>query len=216
MKKRTVVILTGAVLSGWLPAQAQTAGALPDAVRKYVAVSDPRVALRHVRVIDGTGAPPAEDQALLIADGRIASMGPDRDARFPKGVKILDLEGRTVIPGLVMMHEHLVYPTDRSADAERMYPSHDITFPRLYLAAGVTTMRTAGTAEPMTDLNLKREIESDKAVGPDIDVTGSWMDGNPPIILQETPIQDAAEARRQVEFWSAEGVTSFKVYMYLT
>ena len=130
------------------PVHAQTAGALPEAVRKYIAVSEPRVALRHVRVIDGTGAPPAEDQALLIADGRIVSVGPDRNARIPKGVKILDLEGRTVIPGLVMMHEHLVYPTDRSPDADRMYPSHAVTFPRLYLAAGVTTMRTAGTAEP--------------------------------------------------------------------
>ncbi|MBV8306425.1 MAG: amidohydrolase family protein, partial [Gammaproteobacteria bacterium] len=158
----------------------------------------------------------AEDQTLVIADGRIASVGPDRGARIPKGVKVLDLEGRTVVPGLVMMHEHLVYPTDRSPDAERMYPSHDISFPRLYLAAGVTTMRTAGTAEPITDLNLKRDIESGRAVGPDIDVTSSWMDGSPPIILQETPIRDAAEARRQVQFWSAEGVTSFKVYMFLT
>ena len=216
MKKRALMVVTGVVLAAWLPAQAQTAGTLPDAVRKYVAVSDPRVALRHVRVIDGTGAPPAEDQAVLIADGRIVSVGPDRNARIPKGVKILDLEGRTVIPGLVMMHEHLVYPTDRSPDADRMYPSHAVTFPRLYLAAGVTTMRTAGTAEPTTDLNLKREIESDKAVGPDIDVTSGWMDGNPPIILQESPIRDAADARRQVQFWSAEGVTSFKVYMFLT
>lgn len=216
MKKPSLLMLMGVVLSGSVPALAQTAGALPDAMRKYVAVSDPRVALRHVRVIDGTGTPPAENQALLIADGRIASLGPDRETRIPKDFKILDLEGRTVIPGLVMMHEHLVYPTARSADAERMYPSQAITAPRLYLAAGVTTMRTAGTAEPMTDLNLKREIESDKAVGPDIDVTSSWMDGNPPVILQETPLRDAADARRQVQFWAAEGVTSFKVYMFLT
>jgi imidazolonepropionase-like amidohydrolase len=216
MKQRTALILLSLVTSAAVPAHAQTAGALPDAVRKYVAISEPHVALRHVRVIDGTGAPPAEDQALLIIDGRIVSVGPDRDARLPKGVKVLDLKGRTVIPGLVMMHEHLVYPTDRSADAERMYPSHAITFPRLYLAAGVTTMRTAGTAEPTTDLNLKRDIDAGNVVGPDIDVTSSWMDGNPPLILQETAIRDAAEARRQVQFWSAEGVTSFKVYMYLT
>ena len=115
-----------------------------------------------------------------------------------------------------MMHEHLVYPTDRTAEADRMYPSHAITFPRLYLAAGVTTMRTAGTAEPMTDLNLKYQIESGASVGPDIDVTSSWMDAAPPLILQETPVRDAADARRQVQFWSAEGITSFKVYMTLT
>lgn len=212
----TSLMLMSIAIAAAVPDHAQTAGAPPDAVRKYIAVSEPQVALRHVRVIDGTGAPPAEDQALLIAGGRIASVGPDRGMRIPKGFRILDLKGHTVIPGLVMMHEHLVYPTDRSPDAERMYPSHAITFPRLYLAAGVTTMRTAGTAEPMTDLNLKREIESGKAVGPDIDVTSSWMDGAPPVILQEAPVRDAADARRQVQFWSAEGVTSFKVYMFLT
>ena len=216
LRRWTALILMSVTIAAAVPGHAQTAGALPEAVRKYIAVSEPRVALRHVRVIDGTGAPPAEDQAVLIADGRIDSVGPDRGARIPKGFKVLDLEGRTVVPGLVMMHEHLLYPTDRSPDAERMYPSHAITFPRLYLAAGVTTMRTAGTAEPMTDLNLKREIEAGKAVGPDIDVTSSWMDGVPPVILQETPVQDAADARRQVQFWSAEGVTSFKVYMFLT
>ena len=209
-------MLMSVAMSMGLPVHAQTAGALPEALRKYVAVSEPRVALRHVRVIDGTGAAPAEDQALLIADGSIVAVGPDKGMRIPKDVKVLDLEGRTVVPGLVMMHEHLVYPTDRSPDAERMYPSQAVTFPRLYLAGGITTMRTAGTAEPTTDLNLKRDIETGRAVGPDIDVTSSWMDGTPPVILQETPIRDAAEARRQVQFWSAEGVTSFKVYMFLT
>jgi len=216
IRKRASLMLISVAISAAVPAHAQAAGTLQKPVRKYVAVSEPRVALRHVRVIDGTGAPPAEDQVLIIADGRIASVGPDRGERIPKGVKVLDLEGRTVVPGLVMMHEHLVYPTDRSPDAERMYPSQAITFPRLYLAAGITTIRTAGTAEPMTDLNLKRDIESGKVVGPDIDVTSSWMDATPPIILQETPIGDPADARRQVQFWSAEGVTSFKVYMYLT
>jgi len=215
-KRSSLMLMSIAVSAAGVPTHAQTVGALPEAVRRYVAVSEPRVALRHVRVIDGTGAPPQEDQALLIADGRITSVGPDRETRIPKGFKALDLDGRTVVPGLVMMHEHLVYPSDRSPDADRMYPSHAVTFPRLYLAAGVTTMRTAGTAEPMTDLNLKREIESGQVVGPDIDVTSSWMDGAPPVILQETPIRDAAEARRQVQFWSAEGVNSFKVYMYLT
>ena len=197
-------------------AQAPTAGALSEAVRQYVAVSEPRVALRHVRVIDGTGAPAVEDQTVLLADGKISALGPAGSIQVPSGFKILDLKGRTVIPGLVMMHEHLVYPTDRSANAERMYPSHVVSFPLLYLAAGVTTMRTAGTAEPTTDLNLKHAIDAGQAVGPDIDVTSSWMDGAPPVIMQETPVRDAADARRQVQFWSAEGVTSFKVYMFLT
>src|SRR5262249_24113630 len=103
IRKRTSLMLISVAISAVVPAHAQMAGSLPEAVHKYVAVREPRVALRHVRVIDGTGAPPAEDQVLFIADGRIASVGPDRGTRIPKDVKILDLEGRTLIPGLVMM-----------------------------------------------------------------------------------------------------------------
>lgn len=216
MKNTCALVLLGALLSQAVAADAQTASTLPEIMRQFVAVSEPSVALRHVRVIDGTGAPPTQDQTVLLKDGRISAVGPERSTPIPSGYKILDLPGRTVIPGLVMMHEHLVYPTDRTAEAERMYPSHAVSFPRLYLAAGITTMRTAGTAEPTTDLNLKRAIDAGTAIGPDIDVTSSWMNGPPPMILQETPIRDASEARRQVQFWSAEGVTSFKVYMNLT
>ena len=216
MKNINALMLMSVIVSQALPVYAQGASTLPDTVRQFIAVSESRVALRHVRVIDGTGAPPAEDQAVLLQDGQITAVGPDRSTSIPSGYKVLDLQGRSVIPGLVMMHEHLVYPTDRTAGAERMYPSHAISFPRLYLAAGVTTMRTAGTSEPTTDLNLKRAIDAGTAVGPDIDVTSNWMDGSPPLVLQETPIRDAADARRQVQFWSAEGITSFKVYMTLT
>jgi imidazolonepropionase-like amidohydrolase len=216
MKNAHALMLLSALLSQAVPADAQSASTLPEIMRQFVAVSEPSVALRHVRVIDGTGAPPTEDQTVLLKDGRISAVGPERSTPIPSGYKILDLPGRTVIPGLVMMHEHLVYPTDRTAEAERMYPSHTVSFPRLYLAAGITTMRTAGTSEPTTDLNLKRAIDAGTAIGPDIDVTSSWMNGPPPMVLQETPIRDASEARRQVQFWSAEGVTSFKVYMNLT
>lgn len=197
-------------------ASAQMAATPPENVRKFIAAGEPVVALRHVRVIDGTGSPAADNQTVVIADGRIAAVGSATAVKIPKGAKVLDLEGRTVIPGLVMMHEHLVYPTDRTPDADRMYTSHTVSFPRLYLAAGVTTMRTAGTSEPVTDLNLKHGIEAGTSVGPDIDVTGTWMNGPGQGILQEVDIPDAASARRAVEFWSTEGVTSFKAYMYLT
>lgn len=216
MKALSISFLAAMSLPVLATSPAPPATELPAAMRPYVTVSEPNVALRHVRVIDGTGAAPAENQVVLIADGKISAVGPEGATRVPDGVRSIDLAGRTVIPGLVMMHEHLVYPSDRTATAERMYPSHAISFPRLYLAAGVTTMRTAGSAEPTTDLNLKHEIEAGAAVGPDIDVTSSWLDGSPPLILQETPVRDAEDARRKVRFWSDEGVTSFKVYMMLT
>jgi imidazolonepropionase-like amidohydrolase len=194
---------------------AQVPAPPPDRIQRFIAVNSPAVALRHVRVIDGTGSAPMEDQTILVADGHIAAVGPARGVKVPKNARVLDLDGRTVIPGLVMMHEHLVYPTDRTPDADRMYTAHPVSFPRLYLAAGVTTMRTAGTSEPVTDLGVKRDIESGRAVGPDIDVTGDWMNGPGQDILQIAEIRDAAAARRAVDYWSAEGVTSFKGYMYL-
>ncbi|HKJ91680.1 MAG TPA: hypothetical protein VJ957_00875, partial [Longimicrobiales bacterium] len=92
------------------PAAAQRP-ALSGNVRQYVAVDTDVLALTHVRVIDGTGASAREDQNLVIRDGNIAALGPASSVRVPAGAQVMDLSGKTVIPGLVMMHEHLYYPT---------------------------------------------------------------------------------------------------------
>src|ERR671937_875821 len=104
--------------------------AVDAALQPYVKMEGPLV-LEHVRVIDGTGAPPREDQTLFIAGGK-------RSAQAPAGAQRVDLAGRTVMPGLVGMHDHLFYPMGGAIFGEMAY-----SFPRLYLAAGVTTIRTA-------------------------------------------------------------------------
>jgi imidazolonepropionase-like amidohydrolase len=106
-------------------------------------VDAPVVALVHVRVIDGTGAPPAEDQTIVIDPGKIAAAGPVSSTSTPAGAQVLDLAGHTVIPGLVGMHEHLFY---LAGGGIPMYNEQAFSFPRLYLASGVTTARTAGGA----------------------------------------------------------------------
>jgi hypothetical protein len=88
--------------------------------RALVAIDTAAVALTHVRVIDGTGAPARADQTLVIRDGRIVSVGPASSTQIPAGAQMLDLTGKTVIPGLVMVHEHLYYPTP---DAIRDHPA---------------------------------------------------------------------------------------------
>src|SRR5919206_5316017 len=118
--------------------------AVGAALQPYVKVEAPALVLEHVRVIDGTGAAPREDQTIAIVEGRIA-------AQAPAGAKRLDLAGRTVMPGLVGMHDHLFYPMGGAIFGEMAY-----SFPRLYLAAGVTTIRTTGSIEPYTDLEVKR------------------------------------------------------------
>ena len=84
---------------------------LSAGVRAYVAVDSPIVALTHARVIDGTGAPASDDQTLVIRDGRITALGASGSIAVPAGAKVIDLSGKSVIPGLVMVHEHLFYPT---------------------------------------------------------------------------------------------------------
>src|SRR5262245_52650711 len=80
------------------------------AVRPYIALSSPVVALTPVRVIDGTGAAAREDQTIAISNGTIAAVGPAATVAVPAGAEVKDLTGRTVLPGFVMVHEHIFYP----------------------------------------------------------------------------------------------------------
>jgi imidazolonepropionase-like amidohydrolase len=178
-------------------------------VRPYVSVDAPVLALTHVRVIDGTGAPPATDQTVLITNGRIEAVG--ASVAVPPDAKVLDLAGRTIFPGLVMLHEHLFYPAGENA-----YNQQEISFPRLYLAGGVTTMRTGGSLETYTDLNIKKAIDEGTRPGPAIDVTGPYIEGPGLPILSVKALRDTGDARRMVEYWSGEGATSFKTYMHVT
>ncbi len=183
---------------------------LSAAVRAFVTVDDPVVALTHVRVIDGTGAAPKDNQTLVIRDATIAAIGEASSVKPPEGARVIDLTGRTVIPGLVMVHEHLYYPT-----GPQVYGQLGQSFTRLYLAGGVTTMRTGGNMNGFMDLNLKRVIENGQAAGPSIDATAPYLNG-PNTFLQLHSLKDADDSRRQVAYWADMGATSFKAYMQIT
>jgi hypothetical protein len=79
---------------------------IPAGVRAYVAVDAPVVALAHVRLVDGTGAPARDDQAVIVSEGRIQAVGPSASTPVPAGARVMDLSGNTAIPGLVQLHEH--------------------------------------------------------------------------------------------------------------
>ena len=181
------------------------------AVRPYVAVSAPLVALTHVRVIDGTGAPAAEDQTIVIRNGAIASVGPSTGVSVPPGAEVHDLTGRTVLPGLVMVHEHYFYPAGNG-----MYTEQGWSFPKLYLAGGVTTVRTGGSIEPYADLSLAQGVAAGEIAGPAMDVTGPYLEGPGLPLSQIHALIDSAEARRMVEYWAGAGATSFKAYMHIS
>ncbi len=195
----------------------------PPALRTFVSVDAPVVALVHARVVDGTGAPAREGQTLLLRHGRIEAMGPDASLTPPKEAQVLDLRGHTVLPGLVGMHNHLFYThsihRDDQGHAQAPGPLFaEIAFsaPRLYLACGVTTIRTTGSLEPYTDLNVKRQIDAGLMPGPKMDVTGPYLEGLEPMTPQMHALNGPEEAKRFVGFWADSGVTSFKAYMNIT
>ena len=211
MRPLTALLLCS---SAWHIAAAQSASPgrppLSPVVRAYVAIDTAVVALTHVRVIDGTGAPARDDQTLIIRDGRIAALGA-ASVHAPAGARVLDLTGKSVIPGLVMVHEHLYYPTGGGT-----YGNLTESFSRLYLAGGVTSMRTAGNVNGYGELSIARAIAAGEKPGPWIDATGPYLEGTGAFTGQMHELTDAEDARHMVDFWADAGATSFKAYMHIT
>jgi imidazolonepropionase-like amidohydrolase len=189
-------------------------------VQPFVKYGESRIALAHVRVIDGTGAPALDDRLVLIDGGKIAAIGSGGDP-VPAGYRVIDATGETVMPGIVGMHDHQYYIAlpnlgPGGGDPPLVVPQMTFSSPRLYLAAGVTTLRTTGSVEPYTDLNMKAMIDAGTLPGPHMDVTGPYLEGANSPFIQMHRLKDAAEARAMVDYWADRGVTSFKAYMNIT
>ena len=190
-------------------------------VQPFVHVPGGQIAMQHLRIIDGTGAAPIEDATLLIDGAKIGAVLPAA-APVPAGYRVLDGTGETALPGLVGMHNHMYYVARPNLDASGhsdgpvLLPQMTFSAPRLYLANGVTTMRTTGSVEPYTDLNVKAEIDAGHLVGPHMDVTAPYLEGPGSRFIQMHRLSSPEEARRTVAFWADEGATSFKAYQNIT
>jgi enamidase len=212
---RRACATVAALLVVALPFQAATAQQPatqqnPNALANFIKVQAPVIALTHVRVIDGTGAAAREDQTIVIRDGNIAALGDAARVTPPAGATVIDLTGKSVIPGLVMMHEHLYYTTGPG-----VYGQLGVSFSRLYLAGGVTTMRTAGNVNGIMDINVARRIAAGEMPGPAIDATAPYVNG-PNTFLQMHTVESAAGARTHVGYWADQGATSIKAYMQIS
>ena len=185
-----------ALLSAQLPT-------LSANTRHWASVTEPVVALTHVRVVDGTGAAPMEDQTVLLRDGKIAAVG--KTVAIPAGARTMDLTGHTVIPGIVGLHDHSYYMT--SGRAVQINTSG----PRMYLGSGVTTIRTTGSRSPYEELNLRWRIETGDIAGPRMYVTGPYLTGESGISGMYN-VRNAEDARRVVAYWASEGVSWLKFY----
>jgi imidazolonepropionase-like amidohydrolase len=209
--KRTSYFLLEIFLLLFVASQGNAQQFTPS-VQQFITVNADTFALTHAKIIDGTGGPAKPDQTIIITKGRIANVGNSGNTKLPQSIKIIDCTGKTIIPGMVMMHEHLYYTMllDSFFNVSEMSSS----FAKMYLAGGATTIRTGGSIEPQTDLAIKRMIGEGKLIGPDIDVTAPYIERPGFDIPSLNTIKDSAEAAASVNFWAAKGCTSFKMYMH--
>jgi imidazolonepropionase-like amidohydrolase len=181
--------------------------ALSQSMQRYVAVDAPVVALTHAKLIDGSGTAAKNDQTIIIRGENIAEVGPSSSVRVPDGARVVDATGKTIIPGLIGLHDHMYYGGMKFMG---------VSYPRLFLSAGVTTIRTTGSVDAYQELNLKRQIDSLLAPGPQIVVTGPYLQGPGSGPGAMYPLKGPDDARRMVRYWSEEGVTWFKAYTQIS
>src|SRR5437899_1886636 len=104
-------------------AQAQRIETLGPQARKYVSVSTAKVILEHVEIIDGTGAPPILDRNVTIEGGKITAISAGADQPPVEGATIMNLRGYSIMPGIVGMHNHLVYISRPNPAADGSFDS---------------------------------------------------------------------------------------------
>lgn len=184
-----------------------------DQVKTYITDSISSFAITNVTLIDGTGSPVKLNQTIVVNEGVITKVGSNSDTDT-SGLRIIDGTGKTVTPGFVMLHEHMFY----SKPFENWFSVGQMTFsfPRLYLAGGVTSMRTAGSIQPQTDLNVKRWIDEGRMTGPKMHVTSPFIEREGTMVPELGFIATSEDVSRLVNYWADKGVTSFKVYQNIS
>jgi imidazolonepropionase-like amidohydrolase len=168
----------------------------------------------HAELIDGTGSAPRADQTIVLDHARITMVSPSASAQVPPNAKVINATDKTVIPGLVGMHEHLFYALP--GEGEIVFAEQPFSFPQLYLASGVTTARTTGSIEPYADLAVKARVDSGLLPGPEFYLTTPYLQGAPSWYLQMHELKNADEALQFVRYWHSVGFTSVKAYANIT
>lgn len=209
-----IAVLASVAWHGAVAKESPRATKAPEGNERFIAYKKGKLLFINATVIDGTGAPPRHNIDVFVNNGVIENVternGP-RNQMLMKDVTVIEMTGKTLLPGFVMMHEHLFYPMRGDN-----YSSMPYSFPALYLAGGETTARTTGSMSPYTDLGVKAAIESGNAIGPNFDITGPYLTGPGFPIYDMIALKGPQQAKETVNFWADQSVTSFKVYMHIT
>ena len=193
------------------PAFSQTT--FSDETKKYIEYRDSITVFKNGLLIDGKGNAAKQHQTIIISKGKIDWVGDDAKAMIPKGAITIDLNGKAIMPGLVMMHEHMYISAHSIEPRYVNLRQLSFTFPRLYLAAGATTIRTCGSIEPYSDIRIKKDIDLGLFPGPNMELTAPYIEGKSTRFPQMKENKTPADAAAFVNYWADQGFTSFKAYM---
>src|SRR5580692_7420372 len=210
MKK---ILLSASYLLLALQAISQTT--FSPAVKKFIDYDTAVITFTQCKLADVKHLKVLEDQTVIVRNGIITAVDDSKKLAPLAGSTVIDLTGKSLLPGFVLLHEHMFYAA-YSADFSYLHVKQlPFTFPKLYLACGATTIRTAGSVEPYSDLNLKRDIDQGKIHGHEMDVTAPYLEGKGSIFPGMHELSGSADAKAFVDFWASQGCTSFKGYMFL-
>lgn len=169
------------------------------------------LALMHVTVIDGTGAPPQSDMTVLIVGYRIQEIAKSNSIDVPRFAKTIDATGSFLIPGLWDMHAH---PDDPELWPVNPPPNEKEKLLTLLVANGVTGIRDMGG-----DLKLLQEWRSRVGratmIGPHIYTCGPLLDGPKPMWPGSVAISTAEQGRQAVRDLKQQRADFVKVYSLL-
>ncbi len=161
--------------------------------------SDGVIALEGATLIDGSGGEPIKDALVLVQHGHIQAVARVNEIRVPRGAQVVNLIGKTIIPGLIDAHAHV----ERWA-AQR------------YLAWGVTTVRDLGASSTDSSIALKNDFDLGSVLGPRMLTSGAMIDGPGPTYATATAVRTAAEVRRAVDLRAVAGADHVKIYTKFT
>lgn len=125
-----------------------------------VGLSAQIIALKNVRLIDGSGSVPIETATIVLSGGTISDIGPASRVRTPEGAEVVDLSGKTVIPGIINLHGHVGMVKGLSQDMENYTRENADAQLKTYATYGVTTTTSMGT-----DSDLILEIRDEQRRG---------------------------------------------------
>jgi hypothetical protein len=152
------------------------------------------VAFTHARVLDIEGGTWKSDQTVLVVGTTIKAVGPARTIKVPADAQVIDLTGKSIVPGLWDMHAHF-------SEADGL----------LYMAAGVTSARDVGNRPDVLD-EFKKSFDEERAAGPHLYRQGFIEGVGSQAASSEVTATNPDEAKKAVEFYAKRGYDGIKIY----